>query len=100
MDVATPDDAEGAPEEPAAGRTPPRRRSSVPLPRGTTDQKLPPVAWVVVAASVLLVVAGGMFFVFNLESSEDATGWLVLGGVLALGGLGGIALFFDKWGKL
>lgn len=82
------------PEE-EAGETPAARAAG-----GLKEEKLPVQAWIVLALAVVLFIVGGMMFVFQVDEAGSNEMWIIGAAVLALGGIGALAYFFDKWGRL
>ena len=64
------------------------------------DEKLPALAWIVLAVAIVLMVAGGLMVMMQFFWAGSRMGWLVGGGVLGVAGIAALSYFFDKWGKL
>ncbi len=79
---------------------PAAKGAASPLPKEPEREKLPPLAWCVLAAAILLMLAGGLMIMMQFFWAGERTGWLILGFVMGVGGVAAISYFFDKWGKL
>jgi len=80
-----------------AGKAGPKGPAAKPEPE---EEKLPGLAWLVLAASIILMLVGGLVIMMQFFWAGERTGWLIGGFVLGVGGVAGLSYFFDKWGKL
>ena len=96
---AEPEEPAPEAEEEAGEEAPPApvRRGPPPKP---VDEKIPPLGWVMIAVSVILMVVALVMVVSLLDTAGSTEVPMIIAAVLGVGGMIGVGFALSKWGNL